>query len=165
MTVLSFMFLFPAFVTEAIPNGQFNRDAYELYGIIASVMIFLAIIVSSLGTHSHIVRLRLPPPKRTIGLRTIFREIFETLANRSFDFALNRTLFYKNRTLPLILGISAAMLLAILYVPFLTRLFQVSALSAVDLGWCVLAGLVSVGWFEIWKALRIVRLSQKVDKG
>ena len=84
MTVLSFMFLFPAFVTEAIPNGQFNRDAYELYGIIASVLIFLAIIVSSLGTHSHIARLKLPPPKRTIGLGTIFREIFETLANRSF---------------------------------------------------------------------------------
>lgn len=84
MSVLMFMFLFPVFATQAIPNGQFNRDAYELYGIIASALIFLAIVVSSLGTHSRIVHLRLPPPKRSIGLGTIFREIFETLADRSF---------------------------------------------------------------------------------
>ena len=45
------------------------------------------------------------------------------------------------------------MLLAILYVPFLTHLFKMGALPAADLGWCVLAGLVSVGWFEVWKAL------------
>lgn len=80
--------------------------------------------------------------------------LFLTLANRSFDYALNRTLFYKNRMLPVILGISAAMLLAILYVPFLTKLFRMSLISAADLGWCVLAGFVSVAWFEVWKALK-----------
>lgn len=84
MTVLMFMFLFPAFVTPTITNGQFNRDAYELYGIISSVLIFTAIIVSSVGTHSRIIHLKQPPPKRTISLGTVFREIFETLANRSF---------------------------------------------------------------------------------
>ena len=80
--------------------------------------------------------------------------LFLTLANRSFDYALNRTLFYKNRMLPIILSISAIMLLAILYVPFLGNLFQMKALSASDLGWCVLAGFVSVGWFEAWKGVK-----------
>lgn len=80
--------------------------------------------------------------------------LFLTLANRSFDYALNRTLFYKNRMLPIILSISAIMLLAILYVPFLGNLFQMTALSASDLGWCVLAGFVSVGWFEAWKGVK-----------
>ena len=80
--------------------------------------------------------------------------LFLTLANRSFDYALHRTLFYKNRMLPLILGISVAMLLAILYVPFLGNLFRMTALSAADLGWCGLVGLVSVGWFEVWKAVK-----------
>ena len=80
--------------------------------------------------------------------------LFLTLANRSFDYALHRTLFYKNRMLPIILGISAVLLLAILYVPFLGNLFRMTALSASDLGWCVLAGFVSVGWFEGWKAVR-----------
>ncbi|MFN0036141.1 MAG: cation-translocating P-type ATPase [Saprospiraceae bacterium] len=80
--------------------------------------------------------------------------LFLTLSNRSFDYAFHRTLFYKNRMLPVILGISVLMLLAILYVPFLTHLFKMGVLSAADLGWCVLAGLVSVGWFEVWKWLK-----------
>lgn len=80
--------------------------------------------------------------------------LFLTLSNRSFDYAFHRTLFYKNPMLPVILGISVFMLLAILYVPFLTHLFKMGALSAADLGWCVLAGFVSVGWFEVWKALK-----------
>jgi GPH family glycoside/pentoside/hexuronide:cation symporter len=84
MTVVNFAVLFPMFATAAIPNGQFNRDAYQAYGIIASVLIFTAIMVSALGTHSRIAHLRLPPPKRDISLRTVFGEIFETLANRSF---------------------------------------------------------------------------------
>lgn len=83
--------------------------------------------------------------------------LFLTMANRSFDYALNRTLFYKNRMLPIILGISAVMLLAILYVPFLAHLFKMGALSIADLGWCVLAGFVSVVWFEIYKAVRSIR--------
>lgn len=87
MSVLMFMVLFPAFATAAIPNGQFNRDAYELYGIIASGLIFLGIMVSALGTHSRIAHLRPAPPKRRLTLGTVFREIFETIGNRSF-FAL-----------------------------------------------------------------------------
>lgn len=79
--------------------------------------------------------------------------LFLTLANRSFDYALHRTLLYKNKTLPFILGISALMLLAILYVPFLRNLFQMGPLSAADLGWCVLAGFISVIWFEVYKAV------------
>lgn len=77
--------------------------------------------------------------------------IFLTLANRSFDYALNRTLFYKNPTLPLILAISMAMLLAILYVPFLNDLFRMAPLSWSDFARCVLAGFVGVVWFEFWK--------------
>jgi Na+/melibiose symporter-like transporter len=84
MTVGSFLLLFPAFVTAAIPNGQFNREAYQLYGVIASCLIFTAIIVSAAGTHSRIIHLKPPPPQRTLSLGTIFKEIFQTLANRSF---------------------------------------------------------------------------------
>lgn len=84
MSVLMFMGLFPQFVTAAIPDGRFNRDAYELYGIIASTLIFLAIIVSAGGTHVRIRHLKPPPPKRVMTLGTVFREIIETLVNRSF---------------------------------------------------------------------------------
>lgn len=84
MTVMMFMFLFPAFATAAIPNGQFNRDAYALFGMIGSALILTAILVSAGGTHARIAHLMPPPPKRQLTLITIFKEIFETLANRSF---------------------------------------------------------------------------------
>lgn len=84
MTVANFTLIFPAFATPAIPNGQFNRDAYALYGLIASALILVAILVSALGTHGHIRHLRAPPARRSLGLKTIFREIFETIANRDF---------------------------------------------------------------------------------
>ncbi len=80
--------------------------------------------------------------------------LFLTLANRSFDYAFHRTLFYKNPMLPVILGISVVMLLAILYVPFLAQLFKMGTLPLADLGWCVLAGFVSVAWFEVYKAIK-----------
>ncbi|MFN8733748.1 MAG: MFS transporter, partial [Hyphomonadaceae bacterium] len=41
-------------------------------------------MVSALGTHKRIVHLKAPPPVRTLSIGLIFKEIFETLANRSF---------------------------------------------------------------------------------
>jgi Na+/melibiose symporter-like transporter len=84
MTVLTFGFIFPAFVTPEIANGQFNRDAYVVYGTIAGAVIFTAILVATLATHHKIPSLRPPPPKRDMTLRLILAEIFETLNNRSF---------------------------------------------------------------------------------
>lgn len=84
MTVLMFVAIFPLFVTPAIPNGQFSRDAYVTYGLIAGVVVFVAIIVSALGTHSRIPLMRQAPPKRRLTLRTIFAEMWESLADRSF---------------------------------------------------------------------------------
>lgn len=84
MAVIMFVVLFPAFVTPTIPNGQFNKDAYSTYGLIASGLIFVAIMVSALGTHRRIAHLKAPPPKRSLSIGLVFKEIFETLANRSF---------------------------------------------------------------------------------
>jgi Na+/melibiose symporter-like transporter len=93
MTVANFTLIFPAFATPAIPNGQFNRDAYALYGIIAAALILVAILVSALGTHGHIRHLRQAPPRRATGLRGIFREIFETLFRRDFAALFAANLF------------------------------------------------------------------------
>mgnify|MGYP003594925702 CR=1 FL=1 len=84
MSVFMFSVLFPFFATAAIPNGQFNRDAYATYGMIASGLMFVSILVSAIGTHSRIAHLKAPPPKRRLNPLVVFREIFETLANRSF---------------------------------------------------------------------------------
>jgi Na+/melibiose symporter-like transporter len=84
MSVLMFAVIFPAFATAAIKNGQFNRESYHVYALIASALIFACILISALGTHARIPHLMAPPPKRQLTIGKIFREIFETLANRSF---------------------------------------------------------------------------------
>ena len=84
MTVVTFALIFPAFVTAAIPNGMFNREAYLVYGLVGAAMIFFAVIVGTAGTHSQIPQLRPPPPKRTLSLRLMVGEIGETLNNRAF---------------------------------------------------------------------------------
>ncbi|MBT4522086.1 MAG: MFS transporter [Halieaceae bacterium] len=70
--------------TETITNGMFNIEGFGKMGLLASVVIFTAIMASALGTHSRIPTLRDPPAKRKITLRRIYRELFETLVNRSF---------------------------------------------------------------------------------
>jgi Na+/melibiose symporter-like transporter len=84
VTVFMFFLLFPVMATEAITDGRFNRASYEIMGIAASLLILIAILVSVFGTRSRIPYLRKPPPPRRITVAIVFREIFETLSNRSF---------------------------------------------------------------------------------
>ncbi|MBL7775044.1 MAG: cation-translocating P-type ATPase, partial [Saprospiraceae bacterium] len=78
--------------------------------------------------------------------------ILLTLVNRSFEFTILRTIRYRNRAVPLILGIATAILAAILCIPWLTDLFKMEPLSWPEFGWCLLTAGLSVGWFELWKA-------------
>lgn len=84
MTVLMFAVVFPMFVTSTIPNGQFNVAAYSTYGVIAGGLVLFAILVSAIGTHSRIPYMHKAPAKQRIGLKAIFAEIWNTLADRSF---------------------------------------------------------------------------------
>jgi len=84
MTVMMFFFIFPALATATIADGRFNRDSYEILGIVGSALILVSILVSAAGTHKRIPHLKQPPPARAMTPKLIFREIFETLSNRSF---------------------------------------------------------------------------------
>jgi Na+/melibiose symporter-like transporter len=68
VTVFMFFFLFPVMATEAISDGRFNRASYEIMGVLASVLMLTAILVSVLGTRSRIPYLKQPPPPRRITM-------------------------------------------------------------------------------------------------
>lgn len=64
-------------------SGLLNRDSYPGFALFGAVAIFVAILVSAIGTHSEISRL----PKRehaTKSLGAHFRELWQTIRNRSF---------------------------------------------------------------------------------
>jgi len=84
----------------------------------------------------------------------LLANIFLTFANRSFEYTIARTLFYRNRLLWWMVGVSVLVLLTVLLVPVARDIFQLGILTPTETGWCLLAALVSVGWFELWKWLK-----------
>ena len=72
-------------VLLAGPLGMRDPEAFATCGIIDSVTIFLAIMVSALGTYHRIPHLHRPVPTgERFSVRRIFREMIETLSERSF---------------------------------------------------------------------------------
>jgi Na+/melibiose symporter-like transporter len=84
MSVLLLGVIAPLFATAAQPNGLFTREAFAAFGIVGSCLLLVSILVSAAGTHDRIRYLPPPPAKRSLSLGRIFREIFDTLATRSF---------------------------------------------------------------------------------
>jgi Na+/melibiose symporter-like transporter len=83
---LAFGVLLKPDATHAV--GQLNPEGYARYGLIASIVMLIAILVSAAGTHRHIPTLRAPPEKREKTLRQTLTDVRETLNNRSFLFLL-----------------------------------------------------------------------------
>lgn len=81
----------------------------------------------------------------------IAANIFLTLVNRSFYYSVFTTLFYKNRLVPLIIGITLAITALILYVHPLSDFFGFAHLSIAQLALALAIGCVSVMWFELVK--------------
>ena len=79
--------------TEADPSGFFNKDGWHTYGLWAAIVIFLAVLATTAGTHSHIPHLKSPPPQRKLTVGRIFKEILETVSNPSFRALFLATLF------------------------------------------------------------------------
>ena len=77
----------PNNVTQTYSDGRFNPEAWSEYGLVAAILIFIGIIVTSIGTHRHIPDLIEPPERKNTGLSVVFKEVSETLlSNRSYMF-------------------------------------------------------------------------------
>ena len=75
------------------PAGQLNLEGYSLYGLTASLIMLVAIVASSVGTHRHIPSFRPTPAKRPFDLRRSSREIFTALTYRPFVIIVGATFF------------------------------------------------------------------------
>ena len=87
------------------PLGMMDPEAYATYGIIGSVMMLAAILVSAIGTHHRIPYLHRPETiGGKFGVRRIFREMVETLSEKSFI-----ALFFTTVLFAIASGIAAAL--------------------------------------------------------
>lgn len=81
MLVLAFAALLVP--TPDYPNGQLNPDGYTRYALFGAATMFIAVLVSAIGTHRAYARLPHAVPER-LPLGPTFRAIFWTLSNRAF---------------------------------------------------------------------------------
>lgn len=83
LTMLLSAYMYFLAPTPEFPNGLLNREGYFGFAILGAALMFLAIMVSALGTHRQIDRLPQPTIIRTT-LAESFRELRETVRNRAF---------------------------------------------------------------------------------
>ena len=92
--------------------------------------------------------------RTAIFVTLLFCSIFLTLANRSFQYSIFKTLRYKNNLIPLMAGITILFILSLLYIPFVQQLFRLGPLSFSYLMICIAVALVSTFWIEIFKLIK-----------
>jgi Ca2+-transporting ATPase len=83
----------------------------------------------------------------------IFANVGLILTNRSWTETIFHTLREPNKALWWVSGGATAMILAVLYVPFLRSLFHFAPVMPHDLVLCLAGGLISVLWFEAYKVI------------
>ena len=65
----------PKYETEMYTLGRFNPDLWSEWGLVAAILIFLGIVVTSLGTHKHIPNLIEPPKRKQKEISEGFNDI------------------------------------------------------------------------------------------
>ena len=103
----------PKYETEIYTSGRFNPDLWPEWGLVAAILIFLGIVVTSLGTHKHIPNLIEPPKRKKKEIPEGFNNI--SIFNRTLKFNLPLP---KNLKLSLS-GVTVYLLKFILYVVFI----------------------------------------------
>ena len=88
----------------------------------------------------------------------ISANILLTLVNRSFIYSFITTLTYKNKLVPLIIGITIGLTCLTLFVTPLMRFFHFCTLTGLQMTLAITTGAISVLWFEIVKWVRRLRI-------
>jgi len=89
-----------------------------------------------------------------VFLTLISSNIVLTLVNRSFYYSLWDTLRYKNILIVVIISVTVLLVVLLFLIPFLRSLFSFELLTILQLIFCLLAGSLSVLWFEMVKFIK-----------
>jgi Ca2+-transporting ATPase len=84
------------------------------------------------------------------------------LSNRSWSRNIFQILATRNKTVKYVAGGAAFFMVLILNIPFLLNLFQFEKISLTEALFCILAGLSSIIWFEIYKVFNHSRKAKMV---
>jgi P-type Ca2+ transporter type 2C len=139
-----------------IESGKMRKGFLSLGETSLSIIQGLIISAGVLGNYYYMMSLGMDATYiRTISFLSILSaNIFLTLVNRSFTYSIFKTLFYKNPSIWIIVGIACILSVIILFVPVINKLFLFEPLAVKDMIKAVMIGFASVAWIEIYKAGR-----------
>lgn len=89
----------------------------------------------------------------------IFANVFLCLVNRSFFYSMVSSIKNRNRLFPIVIGLTLALLFAILYIDAFAGFFKVTGLSFQEVGITILVAGASVLWFEFYKLYKRITAS------
>jgi P-type Ca2+ transporter type 2C len=96
---------------------------------------------------------------RTLTFVTLISaNIAVILSNRSWSDNVFKILFTPNKTVKWVVGGAVFFLILILNIPFLINLFQFEKPGIDEILLCVLAGFLSIVWFEVYKYLKGIKV-------
>ena len=136
----------------------FTTTFFHFHELNTSIIQGLAITVATLGIYQLSADyFNTEATTRTMVFITLISaNIFLTLVNRSFFYSVFTTLRYRNHLIFLIIGITIALTLSILFITPVMEFFQFTRLTSLQSAIAVFSGSVSVLWFELFKFYRRV---------
>ena len=140
----------------------FTTTFFKFNELWTSIIQGLAITLGSLIIYQYAVKqgFNEATTRTMVFMVLIVANIFLTLVNRSFYFSLFTTLKYKNNLVGLIIGVTIALSALLLYVPPLTAFFEFKTLTLNQLSISLLAGSISVLWYELVKMGKRAKATQ-----
>ena len=148
---------------------SFKTTFFNSRELLTSIIQGLAISAGTLFTYQYAVRNGFNEAHTRTMVFTVLvaANIFLTLQNRSFYYSIFTTIKYRNNLVLLIISITSGIMLMLLYIPVFTAFFLFERLSFMELGFCVLIGLISVLWYELvkirtrWRSKNRINLNVK----
>jgi len=133
---------------RALTQTFFNRAE-----LITSILQGLMITVGTLSIYQYAVWQGAGEAltRTMVFVTLISANVWLTLVNRSFSYSIFHTLGYKNLLVPLIIGVTISITMLLLMSPPLRQFFLFESVTLHQLIICLMAGFISVMWFEIVK--------------
>lgn len=132
-------------------HGLFTRNELSM-----AIVQGLIITVGTLGLYYFFMTTghNVEETRTVVFTSLIISNVFLTFASRSYTKTIFQSIHYKNR-LALVIVIASLVFLALLYFSTgIQSLFQLTSISSVTFGLCLLISLTAVGWFEIYKWIK-----------
>ena len=128
-------------------------NIFSSYELFISIIQGIAITISLLAIYYFfmIQDFTIEYTRTMVFITILLCNVFLTFANRSFVKTITETMRYKNRFVPLVLGISIVFISALLLLPPLQNLFHLTAIRPLHFVYCLGISILSTMWFEIYK--------------